>query len=164
MKIVCQTGQVVEIPYESLIGANLDGLSLHRALLEEQKMMKATFIGTDLRGAVLCKSDLSDTNFEEASLITAFLMNASLQRASLRKCRAIGCKFDFADLRNADLDGSDVWDASFDHARLQGTRLTCQRIDSASFAGAEFDNKTIFPDGFDPKSRGLVRTNPDDKP
>ena len=159
MKVVCQTGEVVEIPYESLIGVKLDGLFLHRALLENQPMMKTSFIGTDLRGALLCRSDLSDTNFEEASLITAFLMNANLQRASLRKCRAIGCNFNFTDLRNADLDGADVWNASFDHARLQGSRLTCQRIETASFTGAEFDNDTIFLEGFDPKSRGMLKTN-----
>jgi len=156
MKITCITDVIIEVPGDSLVAANLDGLNLHRALLEEQDMSGASLVGTDLRGAFMWKTNLSQAKLDQASVITTDLRLAKLLGASLRQGRAMGCQFDEADLSGADLEGVDVGQASFVKARLHGARLLCHRIELASFAGALFDNQTLWPPGFDPIAAGAV--------
>jgi uncharacterized protein YjbI with pentapeptide repeats len=59
MKIQCATDELVEVAVDKLAGSNLDGLGLHRALLEGQDMQDASLVGTDLRGAFLSGANLS---------------------------------------------------------------------------------------------------------
>ena len=72
---------------------------------------------------------------------------------------ARSCQFGFADLEGADLSGSDIDGAVFNACQLQGSIMTCLNIERASFTGAIFDDKTIWPDGFDPAKAGCVAAN-----
>src|SRR4051794_20223485 len=84
--IHCETGDDVEVAAETLIGANLSRLNLHRALLD----------GQDLRGA-----DLSDTELRSAWLEGTIFEGAKLTRASLAASNASRASFAGADLREA---------------------------------------------------------------
>jgi uncharacterized protein YjbI with pentapeptide repeats len=71
--------------------------------------------------------------------------------------------FTDADLRNAILCGADFKEANFTRADLRGANLGRDNlngetnISGAIFADAVYDNRTVFPDGFNPDSHGMRR-------
>ena len=156
MKIECVGGEPIEIDGDLLLGIRFDGLNMHRALLDNQVMCGSSFIKTDLRGAFISDADMSCCNFERASLITTSLMRTTMRAAILTSCRAYHCQFDKSDLSEANLEGANIHGASFDGATLCGANLLCEQIELASFKGAVFDSRTIWPPGFDPIAAGAV--------
>jgi hypothetical protein len=93
---------------------------LSGAILFEAILVNTNLIGTDLR-----KADLRRVNLIGANLTKADLRGANLQGANLRGANLIGANLTKADLRRADLYGADL-------------------------NGVEYDERTKFPDGFDP--------------
>ena len=87
--------------------------------------------------AMMAGADLSGCNFEGAELRGANLINATL----------IG-----ANLRGANLSRDNLGGAS----SLQGANLTNAVLDRANLSGALFDERTVFPAGFDPIAAGMV--------
>ena len=156
MKVFFATGEFIELPFDSLIGANLDGLNLHRVLLEEHDMRNASFVGADLRGAQMWKSNLTKANLDKASLITADLRYGKFLNASFKSSRAIGCQFDGSNLYEADFEDADIGHASFVKSNLSGAKLQCLRIELASFKEAVFDSRTLWPSGFNPIQAGAL--------
>lgn len=154
MKILFATDDVLEVPYDSLVGVNLDKIGLHRAILESMDLHNTSFVGCDLRGAFLANSNLSRCNLSEASLITSYLMRANLKGAVLRNCRAMFCNF-----TDANLDEVDVQNADFSDCNLCGTVMTCINISSAKFTNAVYDSLTIWPSSFDPNEVGCIKNS-----
>ena len=52
ISITCQTGASVEVDEQTLRGAKLNGLNLHRAIFEGNDLTDAVFADADLRGAL----------------------------------------------------------------------------------------------------------------
>lgn len=50
MIIHCTTDKHVEVPFENLVNAKLEGLDLHRAELEEVNLSGSSFKNSNLRG------------------------------------------------------------------------------------------------------------------
>jgi uncharacterized protein YjbI with pentapeptide repeats len=116
-------------------GADLSGLGapLIRGL-RGVSFRKAT-----LYWACLAEADLSGCNFEEADLRGATLTGALLVGANLRS----------AQLCKDNLGGATM---------LHGADLTGADLSAANLDGAEYDSKTKFPSGFQPKLEGCVLT------
>ncbi|TKC09078.1 pentapeptide repeat-containing protein [Pedobacter frigoris] len=152
MKILFATDEVLEVPYDTLVGVNLNNLGLHRAILEDMDLHDASFIGCDLRGAYLANSNLIRCDLSRTSLMTAFFMHANMKGARLHNCRAMFCNF-----AGADLDKADVLDADFSDANLCGTIMTCININYAKFTNATYDDLTVWPSNFDPVAAGCVK-------
>lgn len=99
------------------------------------------FARSDLYWAILCDSDLSGCNFEGADLRGANLIGAVL----------VGCN-----LRDADLG----LDALGGATRLQGSDLSGAMLHRCRLRGAQYDEHTRFPTGFDPQVAGMIETAP----
>ena len=151
MKILFATDDVLEVPYDTLVGVNLDNLALHKALLEDMDLHGTSFAGSYLRGAILAKSNLTDCNFSNSSLITAYLMHANLKGANLRDCKAMFCNFISADLNEADVQNAD-----FSNCNFKGAVITCRNASQANFVDAVYDSSTVWPDNFDPVVAGCI--------
>jgi uncharacterized protein YjbI with pentapeptide repeats len=80
------------------------------------------------------------------------LQACGLRKASLRHAVFIESNLDKTVLVSADLTG-----ARFDRASLKGTNLSECIVQSTVFEGAQFDESTIFPHGFDPCTSGLIK-------
>ncbi|MDO6433261.1 pentapeptide repeat-containing protein [Flavitalea sp. BT771] len=52
MKIPFATNDFLEVPFTSLAAVSLDGLNLHRVILEGMDMSNSSLISCNLRGAV----------------------------------------------------------------------------------------------------------------
>lgn len=100
-----------------------------------------SFARSDLYWAILSDSDLSGCNFESADLRGANLIGSML----------VGC-----DLRDADLGVDALGGAT----RLQGSDLSGAQLHRCRLQGAQYDEHSRFPDGFDPVAAGMVETAP----
>lgn len=149
--ITCQTGDIIEIDAPMLRGATLDGMNLHRAVLEHLDMTGTSFVDADMRGALLTRSILKYANFERARLMNAVLDMANLEQAVLVEAKLIAAGLSEANLRGANLRGADVGFASFRGADIRGANMNCIRIAEADLEGVLVDEETVFPDGFVPR-------------
>ncbi|MEV5878333.1 pentapeptide repeat-containing protein [Streptomyces sp. NPDC052101] len=118
----------VNLSKASLIAANLRHAEFGTSILHQVRCIEA-----DLRGARLVKADLRDADFSRADL----------REANLRKARAIDAVFAGADLRMADLRGCDLSGADLRQAKLENALAS---------------DLTIWPNGFDAQTAGVVVT------
>ena len=120
-----------------LAGADLEGQVLHEAVLE----------GENLRGACLYWAILFQANLRAADLSDANLRGANLKEADLEG----------ANLRGANL-GPDNLGGSTD---ICGANLARADLSTAILDQAEYDENTVFPEGFDPSAHGMVKVGED---
>ena len=103
--------------------------------------------GLYLRACTLLRANLKETNLDGANLNGAYLAWADLGEATLKG----------ADLGDADLAGADLEGADLSGANLCGTSLTRADLTSAKLAGASYDRRTAWPEGFEPQDSGAER-------
>jgi uncharacterized protein YjbI with pentapeptide repeats len=103
--------------------------------------------GLYLRACNLLRANLKGTNLDGANLNGAYLAWAYLSEATLRG----------ADLGDADLAGAGLVEADLSGANLCGTSLTRADLTDAKLAGARYDRRTAWPEGFEPQKSGAER-------
>jgi uncharacterized protein YjbI with pentapeptide repeats len=81
------------------------------------------------------------------------LPNAAWQGADLHRATLLECDFTGADLRRANLRGTRLVDCRLEGADLRGADLTGAVFSGATF-GTTFDNRTLWPKGFNPEGEG----------
>jgi uncharacterized protein YjbI with pentapeptide repeats len=113
-------------------------------LLAKYKAGQRDFRGIDLSNENVAWSCLSEADLRESNLQSINLSCANLSRANLSE----GANLSFADLSRADLSDVD----------LRGTNLEGANLEGATLDGALYNEKTIFPRGFNPSSIKLKST------
>jgi uncharacterized protein YjbI with pentapeptide repeats len=103
--------------------------------------------GLYLRACNLLRANLKGANLDGANLNRAYLAWAYLGEASLKG----------TDLGDADLAGAGLEGADLSGANLCGTSLTQSNLTDAKLAGARYDRRTAWPDGFEPRDTGAER-------
>lgn len=108
----------------------------------------------------------AETNFLLAKLLHATLTNARMSGADLGRARLIGADLSGADLSKADLIGANLCKANLSGTNLSearlifsylmGANLSRANLSNADLREAKYDQKTIWPDGFDPKEAGAI--------
>tara|TARA_R110000868_G_scaffold26235_1_gene101363 strand:+ start:61 stop:387 length:327 start_codon:yes stop_codon:yes gene_type:complete len=68
---------------DSLEGAEIDGLSLHRAVFSGREMTNATIKNSFLTGSYSGWAEMRGMRFEDCNLATSLMRNAHLKSASL---------------------------------------------------------------------------------
>ena len=155
--IRCETGDHVSVAVESLAGANLTRLNLHRALLDDQVLRRADLSDSDLRSAWLERSDLSEANLSRVRLPACNASRANFARANLTGAFMRSGIYEGADFTEADFTGADVGRARFAGAMLHGSNLELSiDLQEADLTGALADESTRWPRGFDPKVSGVL--------
>jgi hypothetical protein len=115
--------------------AELSGVSLRGAMLDQADLSGARLVGADLTGcrlqevslagAQLIRATLNDAQLGGGRLSGALLCSASLRRAVLGRC----------DLSGANLAGADLEMANLAHARLAGAVLDRTKLVDAELEG-----------------------------
>jgi uncharacterized protein YjbI with pentapeptide repeats len=103
------------------------GRALGRLLLYEKVIREANFSGANLSGSTFMDVDFSGTKFAGTTLCAAVFKGVSLD----------GTDFQEADVTGADLGGA-------------------YNLNGASFVGAKYDSRTVWPEGFDPRSTEAI--------
>ncbi|MGA2504957.1 MAG: pentapeptide repeat-containing protein [Anaerolineales bacterium] len=94
-----------------------------------------------LFGADLSWANLRGANLTSANLSMANLLGTSLNGANLSKANLTGACLNGADLREADLKGATLHWAALEEAKL---------------FGAKYNQKTRWPDGFNPRAAEAI--------
>jgi uncharacterized protein YjbI with pentapeptide repeats len=102
---------------------------------------------TNLFRAWWPRINASEVDFWRADLSFVGMRNAVLRKATLVEVRLDGSV----------LAGTDLTGAALDRASLRGTDLRDTILEGATFQGAIYDDKTRFPEHFDPIARGLIK-------
>ena len=69
-----------------------------------------------------------------------------------------GANLSGANLSGADLSNASLGDANLTGAKLFGANLTGADLTAAKLAGTTYNDATVWPQGFDPKAAGAIRS------
>lgn len=123
-------------------------LDLRRTDLRRADLIDAQLPEVDFEGAQLWSADLRGARLRKANFFEADLHGADLEGAVLQGASFAVAELDDANLERAQLQGADlrgfVQGANLRNAQLQGANLKGSRLQ-----GARYNNKTVWPDGFD---------------
>ncbi len=106
------------------------------------------------------KIALENLTKEGVSLRNIDASKAELRQINLEGADLVGANLREADLTNARLDRADLSKASLDRVRLYGSSLLDAMLDSTDLREALYDDKTSFPQGFQPEKIGAYRIAP----
>jgi uncharacterized protein YjbI with pentapeptide repeats len=132
-------------------GERIDKWVLQFMASFQQDLRRIDLSGRDMSGLYLgacnfLRANLKGTNLDGANLSGAYLAWAYLSEATLKG----------ADLGDADLAGAGLEGADLSGANLCGTNLTRADLTSVKLAGARYDFRTVWPEGFAPHDNGAV--------
>ena len=129
--------------------APLLGISLKEIQLDGSNLRRANLRGSNLNNSSLVQVNLALANLSKAVLTNSNLTRSLLNYANLQEAHLDGVNFNSAKLHNADLRRAYLLRASFAGADLRGAQLD-SKYDYEVF----YNQRTIFPEGFDPIAAG----------
>jgi uncharacterized protein YjbI with pentapeptide repeats len=105
-------------------------------------------------GPWIIKIDGRDSQFSGLDFSKARLLNLNVQGSSF-----VNVNFDEAQLEKAyfhrvDFSNSSFENANLSHSRIKDVNFTDANLDGTNLIDACYDNKTVWPDGFDPSVAG----------
>jgi uncharacterized protein YjbI with pentapeptide repeats len=135
----------------TLTGTAFIGAEMHGALLPSATANAVRMQGALLNDAVLDYANLQGADFRGADLRRAWMQNCkSLEKADLRGAKLLETR-----VVDTTLDGVDLEEADFEGAYLIGVDLSSvYNLDKARLQGARYDDKVVWPAGFDHWSAG----------
>lgn len=119
-----------------------------------QAVTWAAAAGHNLRNADLRYASLSNAELRYADLRNANLCYASLRNADLCSASLSNAELCYASLRNAELRYADLHSANLYNADLRNANLY-----NADLRSAEYTQRTVWPDGFDPAAAGARKVD-----
>ena len=138
----------------SLSGLKLDGIQLTGYLrhldFEGTDFSRSSLVRAGLQHARVNGCSFEDADLSEVLGIFATFHSANLQSAKLVGARVTRATFRNANLQGADLTGAEVLGTNFSSADLR--RATLVGLQTGDYQGVptRFDERTQFPDGFEP--------------
>jgi len=137
------------------VKTNFNTSTLNAIILRDADCREAQFVARDLRAGNLTSANCTHANFSHATLHGVNCRNAIFHDAICR-----GTNFNSKDESDGapDIYPTDISQAVFTSAELQGADLrNTKGIDTATFHGAEYNDDTMWPDGFDPTKAGAIK-------
>jgi uncharacterized protein YjbI with pentapeptide repeats len=140
-----------------LDGTDFSEAHLLCARLDDASARGARFARANMEGISCMDACLDEADFTDADLYWCIGFGASFRAATLVRASLLG-----ADLKEVDLSGADLTEADLGTdnvggaTQLQGANLTGATLARAHVAGAQYDQHTRFPNGFDPQAAGMV--------
>ena len=135
---------MVNLREADLTEANLDQAYMYKSQMVKAILFKATLKHANLTEANFNNATLTEADLTKATLYGADFTKANLTGANLTKANLIGANLQEADLRNANLSEIKIMKSG-------GIFLTNDDLKEA-----KYNEKTIFPEGFDPKKYGMI--------
>ncbi len=108
----------------------------HRCLQDDRDLSKVNLSDAELREATFLRSDLSGAILARADAYRAKFFSARMVGAVLDGTRLLDADFTRADLTGASLRGADLRGAKFDNANLSGANLTGARLERSDLRDA----------------------------
>jgi uncharacterized protein YjbI with pentapeptide repeats len=131
--------------------------TLRAGLIAEKKMTGLIMKNSDLRGMELHYRDLNGADFSGSVISDGNLQGSELRGANFEKADLTNVSFCESDLRAANLQGANLKGFRAPKARLEGTDFTGAVFAKPDLSRATFDDKTKWPQEFDPEKHGAVK-------
>jgi len=100
----------------------------------------------DIRSEKFVRGSLSNANLDEVSII----VDTEFKQTSFRMSHLHGVNLSYSRFTNCDFTGADLQDAD-----LSGTKFVTCNLGGTLLKGCWYNNRTVFPTGFDPVKEGL---------
>lgn len=152
-----ETGDCLELPIESFVGADLKGINFHRAIFEYLDFSRADFTGCNLRNSVFYCSVLNCVKMKNVSLVNAILTGSKMRGGDLSESLLMYSDFSKVDLSLVNLRNSNVAGADFRGADFSGADFSGLGLDQCKLEGAFYDSATVWPKNFNPDEYGLLK-------
>ncbi|WP_218079591.1 pentapeptide repeat-containing protein [Anthocerotibacter panamensis] len=134
------------------VGCNLRGANLARTYIPNLNASQADLSKADLDVIIWPGANLEGAILEGAAGKTPSLERANLKGTNLKNTYLGG-----AVLYEVDLRGAYMWKTYLGGASLQCANLLGTNLENADLRGAEYDDNTRFPPGFDPVKAGTIK-------
>jgi uncharacterized protein YjbI with pentapeptide repeats len=131
--------------------------TLRAGLIAEKKMTGLVMKDSDLRGMELHYRDLNGADFSGSVISGGNLQGSKLRGANFEKADLSNILFPMSDLRGANLRGANLKGLYAPQARFEGSDLSESVLDKPNLLRATFDDKTKWPQGFDPEKHGAIK-------
>jgi uncharacterized protein YjbI with pentapeptide repeats len=133
-----------------LNGAQLDKALLERAQLDQTDLRGASMRGVDLRHAQLLSTNLGQAKLAGADLSGATVKGARFKQADLQKANFDGVHLEDVSLKEAAVAQASFRNAVFTRVNLCDVDLTHARLDGAKFDQCSYDLLTRWPENYTP--------------
>ena len=128
--------------------------------LSEQDARETDFHGLYINGGDFSDSDLRGSDFSGAHLDGTFCYRANCSECDFTGALLEGVVLDRVNLDNATfIDARLVADSIGGGCSLRATDLRFTTLGNVVLTGCKYDSLTLFPDGFDPVAKGMVRVS-----
>ena len=114
--------------------ADLRGINLRRAKLENVNLRGADMRGADMSESRLYGADMSGADMGGVNFNSAGMYNINLRNVNLR-----GADMTDAYLRGADMRGANMIGVSLKNANIRGAKFTIEINDVIEFSGIKYD-------------------------
>lgn len=124
-----------------------------KSLRENSPDVQPDLSGAELAGLNLSERDLRDANLTDADIRRANLWGTDLTAAELQGANLLDANLPRTNLQYANLAGADLRGANLTEARIRHT---------TNLNDATYDDRTLWPEEFEPESTGAVRASADE--
>jgi uncharacterized protein YjbI with pentapeptide repeats len=133
-------GEAASFSRTIVTDANLVGVALNQASFVKSDFSRSDFTGSQLKGASFQGTELCLANFSRTSLEGAIFSECPMRQA----------RYDGANLRGAVFRNCALIDVDFSSATLCGVAFQACTVANSQWREAEYDSKTLWPEGLDP--------------
>lgn len=146
----------LEFNVDSFREIKMDFMCLHRCLLNNLSMSKASLVGCDFRSAELMESDFNQSNFDESKLIMV-KANSNFDYCTFKTALLLHSDFCYSSFRYTDFSDSVIRNVDFSKCDLRGTNIACEGLESCLWIDAIYDNSTLWKDDFKAYEYGAIK-------
>lgn len=125
-------------------------------LIGDQEGIRADFNHADLYGANLANTNLQGGDFACANLKRSLLCDANLAGADFSGAYFKHAVLEGANLRGAIFTGANLKGANLERTDMRGALLCGADLCDASISYSVYDETTVWPDNYDPVTRGAI--------
>ncbi len=147
-------GGVVDLSGALLQGVKLEETRLEGVSLEGAWLKDADMVGVWLEGAMMGRVNAQGVSFHRAKMKGAQLKRAEVQGANFLQADLSGARLDHAQAKGARFTGANLSGASLLKANLKGADLRDANLEGTNLTGAQYDEDTRWPKGFDARKAG----------
>lgn len=134
----------------------MDYMCLHRCLLNNFNMYKASLIGCDFRSAELIASDFNHSNFDESKLIMV-KANSNFDYCTFKTALLLHSNFCCSSFCYADFSDALINNVNFSGCDLRGANMVCKRLESCSWKDTIYDDSTLWQEDFKAYEYGAIK-------
>ena len=133
-------GFKADLPGIYLSGANLENACMKNANFEKANLATVNFFNADLENAYFSETNLQSADFQKAGLQETYFWKANLQNANLQGNNLQEIVFIEADLQYAKFQGANLQRASFQGANLEYANFQRAKLIRAAFSVANLQH------------------------